>query len=431
MFIYNLPRDLAKIDHVVEQKLDQEKKELYTKYIDMYNITRKFIIEKNLILYGGLALNLSLPKSKKFYNTYELPDYDFFSFSAKKHARELADIYHAKGYKYIEVKPGIHYETFKVYVDFKPVADITDIPKRVFNSLLEQSQKEKPAIILNNPQLDMNIAPLAFLRLAIHIELSRPDGYIERWPKIYERMTLFYNTYPLEYNECPEIFADEPSARVSHLVNKALTFIKAKGHPILGSEALKLYLKAGNVHVPNNSTLDVKMSPIEVISTEYKYTTIALKNYLSSFIQEGETLDIEKHSPLNKSEFIPKHYIIRLISKKEKRIILTVYKSLACYSYKTMDGFNLLTTDSALSLMYAYLFTNRAYYNKDKIKCAINILLNLQNKHLYSNKHIWSPFELKCYGVQPKIEDMKRHNWDKRTKSLVYRPSGKTQSKRS
>ena len=69
------------------------------------DIVEKFIKEKQLICYGGTAINNILPKQDQFYNKdIEIPDYDFFSHDALVHAKELADIYKKEGFIEIEAK---------------------------------------------------------------------------------------------------------------------------------------------------------------------------------------------------------------------------------------------------------------------------------------------------------------------------------------
>lgn len=417
---------LIEMNNAIETKLQKDRERLYEKYIAMYNVTKTFLRDKGLLLYGGLAINLTLPKEKRFYDQYELPDYDFLSYSAIEHAKELADIYHSLGYQYIEVRPGIHNATYKIYVDFMAVADITDIPLRLFEYLHELALGERDVVLKNNPSLDINIVPLSFLRLAFHIELSRPDGYIERWPKIYKRMVIFYNTYPLHYEHCDNIFVDEDNSRVPELVKIIMNFARSHGNPIFGIEALKIYLKHHGTKVPPNTTIDLGMSQVDLITLDLKKTTTEIYTIVSSMLDIGERLEVKYHSPLNKSEFISRHSIITLITNENvERRICTIYSSQACFAYKVVDGYNLLTIDSILSHMYAFLFSRREYLISDKIKCMINIFLNIQGHHLQSDKYIWKRFDLLCYGIQPQILDVKRARWDSRKTIQIYRPENK------
>ena len=85
----------------------------------MIEIVEDFLKKKKLLCYGGTAINNILPKHAQFYNKeYEVPDYDFYSYNALDHAKELADIYYKEGYDQVEAKSGVHEGTYKVFVNF-------------------------------------------------------------------------------------------------------------------------------------------------------------------------------------------------------------------------------------------------------------------------------------------------------------------------
>ena len=105
-------------------------------------IVENFIRQKQLICYGGTAINNILPKQDQFYNTdVEIPDYDFYSSNALTNAKELVDTYIKEGFVEVEAKSGQHYGTFKVFVNFIPVADITMMPKELFNAIKKEAIK--------------------------------------------------------------------------------------------------------------------------------------------------------------------------------------------------------------------------------------------------------------------------------------------------
>ena len=98
-----------KIDKI-KGKIKMNSKTIFS----IIEIIEQFIINKNLICYGGTAINNILPKHAQFYNKeYEVPDYDFYSSNALDDAKELADIYFKEGYdarqnEYVDlVKEGI------------------------------------------------------------------------------------------------------------------------------------------------------------------------------------------------------------------------------------------------------------------------------------------------------------------------------------
>ena len=97
--------------------------------IKIIGVVEKFLVETKRLLYGGTAINNLLPMEDQFYDkAVELPDYDFFSPDPVKDAKKLADIYYKLGFQDVEAKAGVHAGTFKVFVNFIPVADITFLP---------------------------------------------------------------------------------------------------------------------------------------------------------------------------------------------------------------------------------------------------------------------------------------------------------------
>ena len=99
-------------------------------------VVEDFIRSKKLVCYGGTAINNILPKDDQFYDKdYEIPDYDFFSPTPLKHAKKLADIYFNLGFEDVEAKSGVHAGTFKVFVNYIPVADITYLNAELFKSI--------------------------------------------------------------------------------------------------------------------------------------------------------------------------------------------------------------------------------------------------------------------------------------------------------
>ena len=137
---------------------------------NIINILEKFLRENKTLCYGGTAINNILPEQFRFYNrNIELPDYDFFSPNALELSKKLANIYYNEGYEEVEAKAGVHTGTFKVYVNFIPIADITYIDTKLFNNLY------KKAIKINS----ICYCPHNFLRMAMYVELSRPMGDIQ------------------------------------------------------------------------------------------------------------------------------------------------------------------------------------------------------------------------------------------------------------
>jgi len=172
---------------IAKRELDSDKMQ------NIIKITEEFIKNNDVICYGGTAINNILPKKAQFYDrTVDMADYDFFTTDGLKCAKELADIFLKNGYRDIEAKSAQHKETYKVFVNFISIADISTLPKSIYDSL------KKNAIIIDN----IYYVPPNFLRMAIYVELSRPAGYTDRWEKLVPRLQLLNDYYPIEANNC-------------------------------------------------------------------------------------------------------------------------------------------------------------------------------------------------------------------------------------
>lgn len=97
---------------------------------------RRFVARKKLILVGGMAIDFALrARGSKLYSDDELPDYDFvspdFHRDAYALALELRDLL-GTGTANINAINAIHASTMKVRVHYMAVADITYMPREIF-----------------------------------------------------------------------------------------------------------------------------------------------------------------------------------------------------------------------------------------------------------------------------------------------------------
>ena len=89
--------------------------------MSIMEVVEMYLRKKKLICYGGTAINNILPESDQFYDfKIDVPDYDFYSPNALKDAKDLADIYHHKGFTDVEAKSGVHHGTCLLYTSPSP-----------------------------------------------------------------------------------------------------------------------------------------------------------------------------------------------------------------------------------------------------------------------------------------------------------------------
>ena len=365
-------------------------------------IVENFLRKKHLICYGGVSINSILPKQDQFYNkNIEIPDYDFYSPNALNDAKELVDIYIDHGFQEVEAKSGQHHGTYKVYVNFIPVADITQIPKELFVAIKNESIKI--AGILHSPP--------NLLRMGMYLELSRPAGDVSRWEKVLKRLTLLNKHYPLIGKQCSTIdfqrqMADEKQAdkiydNVQHtLIDQGVVFF--------GGYALSMY----SHYMPKKLQHQLQKIPdFDVLSEEPMLTAQIVKERLADI--DVKNVKIIKRPGVG--EIIAPHYEISVGNDT----IAFIYEPLACHSYNIIKegGYDvkIATIDTMLSFWLAFLYANRPYYDKDRILCMANYLFEVQEKNRLAQKGLLKRFSINCMGHQETVEEMRAEKAEKFT----------------
>ena len=390
--------ELAILRNAVDNaKLQESKKNANTpEIVQMISVVESFLKKQKLICYGGTAINNILPKEDRFYNLdVDVPDYDFFSMNALEDAKKLADIYVREGFEEVEAKAGMHFGTYKVFVNFVPVADITQLDKVIFRELL--SDCIKVANIL--------YCPPNFLRMSMYLELSRPRGDTSRWEKVFTRLTLLNKHYPLKYDKCSienfqRSFENTENQQIQHIYDVAKKVFIDQNVVFFGGYASMLYSR----YMTENIRKQFSRQPdFDVLSNDPHTTCLILKERLHD---EGtKQVKIIKHSSVG--EILPEHFEVKV----NNETIAFVYKTVACHSYNVISikkrKIRVATIDTMLSLYLAFIYINNPYYDVDRILCMSQFLFDVQQKNRLRQKGILRRFSINCYGEQKTIEDVR------------------------
>lgn len=159
-------------------------------------VVKKFIVDHDLIIYGGMAIDLALKAKghKGIYKEDSVPDYDFMSPKHYEHACELADLLAKKGFGDVQAVNAVHVSTYKVRTNFVWVADITYIPMEVFKTI--------PTLKVGG----LRIVHPDFQRLDMHRAMSTPlekppmEVFLHRARKDQKRFKMLDELYPLPQN---------------------------------------------------------------------------------------------------------------------------------------------------------------------------------------------------------------------------------------
>ena len=361
-------------------------------------LVEKFLKEKELVCYGGTAINNILPKDAQFYNLdVELPDYDFYSPNALEDAKLLATYYYNLGYQEVEAKAGVHKGTYKVFVDFMPVADITQLDPKLFKTIKKDSIK-KDGILY---------APPDYLRMSMYLELSRPLGDVSRWEKVLKRLILLNKYYPLKSKDCnvdaiQRIFNEDNKlskqleTTVFHTV---LNTLIDESVVFFGAFANKLYLRTLDEYKDKLKNIP----DFDVLSDNPKSLADIIKEKLK---RNGiKKIKIKKNKGLG--EIISEHYEVTINDDS----VCFIYKPQACHSYNLISynkrKIRVATIDTTLNLYLAFSYANKPYYDKDRLLCMSHYLYKVQQKNRLSQKGILKRFSISCYGNQETKETMR------------------------
>ena len=365
-------------------------------------ILENFLRTHKTLCYGGTAINNILPEQYRFYNkNIEIPDYDFFSPLAMEYATDLANIYYKAGYEEVEAKSGVHSGTYKVYVNFIPIADITFMDAQLFKNIYKKSIKINA----------INYCPPNFLRMAMYQELSRPMGDVSRWEKVLKRIILLNNNFPLRGLSCK--YQDfqrqyEGNTNDQHKIYEiARNCFINQGLVFFGGYASALYSK----YMPYKEKKQASNIPdFDVISEDPETSSEILKEQLN---YEGfNNVKINRKEPIG--EYVDVHYEIIV----NKDVIAFIYKSTACHSYNIIvingQKIKVATIDTILSFYLIFIYANRPYYDENRLLCIAEYLFKVQLNNRLQQKGLLKRFSVTCYGKQQTLEDMREE------KSKIY-----------
>ena len=156
-------------------------------------LVKKYVVKHKLLIVGGMAIDFALRlKGEKLYEDDVLPDYDFYSPNYNTDAYHIAEKLKKAGLENVSVINANHISTMRVRVNYTVVADVTYIPKLIYDNL--------PFIVYR----DIRIIHPHYQMIDQHRALSYPyenppwEVITHRWKKDATRYDLLYEYYPLK-----------------------------------------------------------------------------------------------------------------------------------------------------------------------------------------------------------------------------------------
>ena len=345
------------------------------------SVVEEFLKHHPVMCYGGTAINNLLPPEDRFYDpTTDIPDYDFFSKTPQRHAMILANQLSDAGIKSVEVRPGMHLGTFKVFADFQGVADITSLDDNVFDRLWKEDVVKG----------DIHYVTPNYLRMSMYLELSRPRGDVSRWKKVYSRLQLLNKHYPIVCpgaDKEPNTLDKEHQQQVEHI-------LKTRPVVLLGITASQVHARKRNYAWYTPVTMLADASIIEDLIKDKKTRTNPGTEVLPAYT---EVLD------------------------GNDKVVIRYHETSACHSYhRTSGDIRVASIPTILQFFFAYMYSGISEGEVSQIACVAQRLVDLANEKPKRRFALLTPID--CIGKQETLIDMRKH------KSLLYDELAKNKS---
>jgi hypothetical protein len=372
------------------------------------SVVRDFIKKKKRVCYGGTAMNAILPVSKQFYDkNVDLPDYDFYTPDLDSDVKELVKLLEKEGFQDVYSKIGIHDGTKKVLVNYTPIADISYIDPELFQVLFRRS-------VLKD---GMHYTDEFILRMMMYLELSRPKGMLSRWKKVYERLELINEAFPIK--GCTINVGKKPEIPLAFR-KIILDYIIHWKRILCNGPIVPLYRQGIR---KRNAVFNIQEGgPIMFTSPNPKIDSAALQKDL-----EDSSISLVRHRA--RGDIIPE----RIELRKGDATICLIVQEIACHSYvpfRTNDGRTIFlgSLEFLISLYLSLsIFTLHA---EDilgvRILCQVKEFIKIFRENCRAKKSQFEAFALQCRGHQTRFSSLLREKIKRQEKE---KEKGTTRSK--
>lgn len=462
----SLKKKLEKIADINEEKKERIESDFYKNewksagLSNPFDVVEKFIKDKGLKLYGGLALHTYLKKHKQgLYNKHEFPDFDVLSPDAWSHAKELARLLHKMGYMFVEARSSIlndyHHQTYKVSVDMIYIIDITQkgcTPKQVRSDDCDTCGRslagkclrlfdDEPAVDSNfkkttkNPKIyrktynyrtkksyfpsKLFVMDKNWLKGQMYKELTQPMGQPQRLPKIGTRLKKFEKFYDFEHYKCSlGEYTKLVDKNMKPILKEIGEFIKGRTLVNYGATTYNFFVK----HDKNVGSLPV--SDYKVYSQNSIYHIDALLKRLKNKFKHLKFNYIIKYKFWKEQEDID--YIVNVKIGKKFNNLVTFTETDKCIPYIQYNKIRYATVDRLKYLYYKSLSTPTFLKNIEdspmNYRCLLNNLLTAEKTYSKTKKNNKSKFRRyvsKCQGDEiSKIQSSLTNRWYNKLKEL-------------
>lgn len=360
-------------------------------------IVEDFLRDSGRICYGGTAMNIQLPPKYRFYDPqYSIPDYDFLTSNSAADITNLEKRFRAAGFTEIGIRPGIHEGTTKVYINFTPVADITEIDPKLY------AMFRKRAVTIGGIRyMDVNS-----LFMMMYLELSRPRGEVERWEKVYERILLLQYARPM--SACRKSKSRDVSIPLA-AYRSLLFFALRNGRVLAGAQVVSAYRESLKRPLKARWFFS-KSLPLILYSPSLEEDASTIKALL------GGGTNVKVHQYKEVGDFIPAMTVIKYLGRPTVLLV----EQTACHSYNTLElksgqYMRIASLDTLITLYLNLTLSDKAIledFFPRSILCMAQQSIELSNYMRQHPKASQFPFiSIECAGYQRGLPTLLREKF--------------------
>ena len=394
--VFNKFKYQTQIDRI---KAASERAQNKMNYISAHNehiilaieIVEKFLRKKNRICYGGQAINAYIPSKYKFYNPEtSVPDYDFFTATQMEDITTIVNDLKKAGFTEISAREGMHKGTVKIYVEYIPVADLTEIDPKLYKILLKRASRFDGITYL-----DANS-----LRMLMYLELSRPRGEVERWSKVYERLLIFNEFVPIKKCTTSYINSQLTQEQSEYL----MSYIIENKRVFAGAELIQFYGRTINEKRKYSKWLITTRKPIIFFSPDSEKDALKIVEDL----HDKSKLEIKAYTT-NGIDLIPS---MKIISNGKHNLVYIIDQA-GCHSFFNVKlKYNIMkiaSMDTLITLYFSLGLINHRFFDIGSMECLANKLIEINIKtRLHPNDYGFPFISLKCTGHQKTLPSLIR-----------------------
>jgi hypothetical protein len=421
LLIEHIDEIIRNADHLRNQQVEPTEDKMW----DILMTVKNFVVEKKRKIYGGFALNklieLVEPKDK-FYDDKNVKDWDidFYSPDPIGDAREISNRLYAKKYL-VRAGEAQHDETYKIFADTIDCADITYVPRNIYNKI---PFKEVGGMIITGSH---------FMAIDYFRALSDPLTSYFRLEKSFVRLCLMLHHYPMP-NNASSIDIVEPDRDldvVFHTIHDFLTDSKTcitvgmypYNHLIHESHIMdRVEKKATRIKYVN-------VNYYEIITTDYvKDAKKLIKALEDKFVQSKNKITYQENYPFfqylgyNLGIYYQNELVCKIYHYNGR---CTPYFEVPALYFKngTFDEINGTIRIGSVStqMMYNLINIMKARADNDQntknlYYCMISHIIEMQNYYFAKTKKtilddtLFQEFVLRCSGstLSPQMEKQLR-----------------------